>query len=120
MGHRAQQGRPEQAAAHLRDGAALCELLAWLDAQPAGSVTETQVVTELEASRRRDNALQEISFDTIAGTGNRDDYEALMRCVAEHQLKPVIAQHFAMENTAEAIATLTDSAPLGKIVIDID
>lgn len=57
------------AAAHLRDGAALCELLAWLDAQPAGSVTETQVVTELEASRRRDNALQEISFDTIAGTG---------------------------------------------------
>lgn len=55
--------------AHLRDGAALCELLAWLDAQPPGSVTETQVVTELEASRRRDNALQDISFETIAGTG---------------------------------------------------
>ena len=54
------------------------------------------------------------------GTGNRDDYEALMRCVEEHQLQPVIAQHFAMDNTAEAIATLTDSAPLGKIVIDID
>jgi NADPH:quinone reductase-like Zn-dependent oxidoreductase len=43
-----------------------------------------------------------------------------MRCVEEQQLKPVIAQHFAMENTAEAIATLTDNAPLGKIVIDID
>ncbi|APE43069.1 X-Pro aminopeptidase [Sulfitobacter alexandrii] len=57
------------AAAHLRDGAALCELLAWLDAQPAGKVTETDVVAKLEAFRRRDNALQEISFDTIAGTG---------------------------------------------------
>lgn len=57
------------ATAHLRDGAALCELLAWLDAQPAGSLTETQVVTKLEEARRRDNALQEISFETIAGTG---------------------------------------------------
>ena len=56
-------------AAHLRDGAALVEVLAWLDAQPAGSVTETQVVTKLETARRRDPALQEISFETIAGTG---------------------------------------------------
>ena len=57
------------AAAHLRDGAALVELLAWLDAQTPGSVTETQVVAQLEACRRRDNALQDISFETIAGTG---------------------------------------------------
>ena len=57
------------AEAHLRDGAAMVEFLAWLDAQPPGSVTETQVVTRLETARRRDNALQEISFDTIAGTG---------------------------------------------------
>ncbi|MGC1506663.1 MAG: aminopeptidase P family protein [Sulfitobacter sp.] len=57
------------AEAHLRDGAALCELLAWLDRQPAGSVTESQVVTRLEATRRKDNALQDISFETIAGTG---------------------------------------------------
>ena len=57
------------AAAHLRDGAAVVELLAWLDAQPPGSLTETQVVTQLETFRRRDNALQDISFETIAGTG---------------------------------------------------
>jgi Xaa-Pro aminopeptidase len=57
------------AAAHLRDGAALCELLAWLDNQPSGSVTETQVVGALEKFRRNDNALQDISFETIAGTG---------------------------------------------------
>ena len=57
------------AQAHLRDGAALCELLAWLDAQAPGSLTESQVVSQLEACRRKDNALQDISFETIAGTG---------------------------------------------------
>ncbi|MEP5732454.1 MAG: aminopeptidase P family protein [Sulfitobacter sp.] len=55
--------------AHLRDGAALCDLLAWLDAQAPGTLTETQVVSRLEAARSRDNALQDISFETIAGTG---------------------------------------------------
>ncbi|MCB1340838.1 MAG: aminopeptidase P family protein [Pseudooceanicola sp.] len=57
------------AEAHLRDGAAMVEFLAWLDAQSPGTVRETEVVTRLETARRRDNALQEISFDTIAGTG---------------------------------------------------
>lgn len=57
------------AEAHLRDGAALCELLAWLDTQAPGTLTETQVVTQLETARRKDNALQDISFETIAGTG---------------------------------------------------
>lgn len=57
------------AQAHLRDAAAVVELLSWLDAQPPGTLTETQVVSRLEECRRRDNALQDISFDTIAGTG---------------------------------------------------
>ncbi|WP_300031466.1 aminopeptidase P family protein [uncultured Roseobacter sp.] len=57
------------AAAHLRDGAAVAELLFWLDAQAPGTLTETQVVTQLETLRRNDNALQDISFETIAGTG---------------------------------------------------
>jgi Xaa-Pro aminopeptidase len=57
------------AEAHLRDGAAVVELLAWLDAQTPGTLTETQVVSQLEAFRRRDNALKDISFETIAGTG---------------------------------------------------
>ncbi|WP_164657922.1 aminopeptidase P family protein [Tropicibacter sp. Alg240-R139] len=57
------------AEAHLRDGAAIVELLAWLDAHKPGSLTETQVVSELEARRRTDNALQDISFETISGTG---------------------------------------------------
>lgn len=57
------------AEAHLRDGAAMVELLAWLDDQAPGSLSETNVVTQLENCRRKDNALQDISFDTIAGTG---------------------------------------------------
>lgn len=57
------------AAAHLRDGAAVVALLAWLDSQTPGSTTETQVVEKLEAFRRTDNALQDISFETIAGAG---------------------------------------------------
>ncbi|MFD3191115.1 aminopeptidase P family protein [Sedimentitalea sp. HM32M-2] len=57
------------AAAHLRDGAAVVELLAWLDDQPPGSITEIRVVRHLEELRRRDDNLRDISFDTIAGTG---------------------------------------------------
>ncbi len=57
------------AQAHLRDGAAIVELLAWLDKQAPGSLRETQVVTHLESLRRQDNALRDISFETISGTG---------------------------------------------------
>ncbi|WP_417474976.1 aminopeptidase P family protein [Leisingera sp.] len=57
------------AAAHLRDGAAVVETLAWLDAQAPGTLTEIDVVRQLEANRRKDPALRDISFETIAGTG---------------------------------------------------
>ena len=57
------------AEAHLRDAVAVVETLCWLDNQPPGNVTETQVVAKLETNRRTDNALQDISFDTIAGAG---------------------------------------------------
>ena len=57
------------AQAHLRDGAAMVAVLAWLDNQAPGSITEIDVVTKLEALRRQDNALRDISFDTISGTG---------------------------------------------------
>lgn len=57
------------AAAHLRDGAAVVETLAWLDAQAPGTITEIDVVKKLESLRRQDPALRDISFETIAGTG---------------------------------------------------
>lgn len=56
-------------AAHLRDGAAMCEFLAWLDAQAPGDLTEIDVVTALEGFRRDTNQLLDISFETISGSG---------------------------------------------------
>lgn len=56
-------------AAHLRDGTAVVEFLCWLDAQAPGSLTEIAVVRALEGFRRDTNALHDISFDTICGSG---------------------------------------------------
>jgi Xaa-Pro aminopeptidase len=56
--------------AHLRDGAAVVEFLCWLDARlPQGGLTEIDVVKGLEGFRRATNALHDISFDTICGSG---------------------------------------------------
>ena len=56
--------------AHLRDGAAMAEFLAWLDdTAPKGGLSEIDVVRKLEGYRRATNALQEISFETICGSG---------------------------------------------------
>ena len=56
--------------AHLRDGAAMVEFLAWLDAElPKEGLCEIDVVTALEGFRRATNALHDISFDTICGAG---------------------------------------------------
>ncbi len=62
------------AAAHIQDGAAMVEYLAWLDSQQPGSITEIQAVKALEAARARvgeamQNPLKDISFDTISGAG---------------------------------------------------
>lgn len=62
------------AAAHIQDGAAMVEYLAWLDSQQPGTVTEIQAVTKLEQARARlgeamQNPLKDVSFDTISGSG---------------------------------------------------
>ena len=57
------------AEAHLRDGAAVCEFLCWLDANAPGDLTEIRVVEALEGFRRATNLLHDISFDTICGAG---------------------------------------------------
>ncbi len=57
-------------AAHLRDGAAMVEFLAWLEAEaPKETLTEIDVVTRLEVARAASNELIDISFDTICGAG---------------------------------------------------
>lgn len=57
-------------AAHHRDACAMVEFLAWLDeAAPKTTLTEIDIVSRLEGFRRATNALRDISFETIAGSG---------------------------------------------------
>ena len=58
-------------AAHLRDGAAMATFLCWLDgALAAGeSLTEIAIVEKLEAFRAAGGDLEDISFETICGSG---------------------------------------------------
>lgn len=69
---KARKSDPEVAGmveAHLRDGAAMVEFLAWLSAQDLGTLTEIDIVSALEGFRSASDMLREISFDTICGTG---------------------------------------------------
>ncbi len=56
--------------AHLRDGAAVCRFLAWIDEQaPSGSLSELACSNRLEAFRRENALFRGLSFPTIAGAG---------------------------------------------------
>ena len=56
--------------AHRLDGIALAKFLAWFDgAAPSGTLTETGIVTALEAFRREEETCVDASFDTISGAG---------------------------------------------------
>ncbi|MFZ1467483.1 MAG: aminopeptidase P family protein [Paracoccaceae bacterium] len=76
--------------AHLRDGAAVVEFLCWLDSQPAGSLTEISVVRALEGYRRATNALHDLSFDTICGSGANG---AIMHYRVTEETNRVIGQN---------------------------
>ena len=61
-------------ASHRRDGAALCDFLAWFSAQPPGGVDEIAAAAKLEACRvaageRLGHPVLDLSFDTISGAG---------------------------------------------------
>ncbi|MEP2784327.1 MAG: aminopeptidase P family protein [Pseudoruegeria sp.] len=56
--------------AHLRDAVAMVQFLSWFDATvSSGTLTEIDVVSQLESFRKNSNGLREISFDTISGAG---------------------------------------------------
>ena len=57
-------------AAHERDGVAMARYLAWLDREAStGRLDEIAAVRQLEAFRAETQALREIAFDTISGSG---------------------------------------------------
>lgn len=52
------------------DAVALAKFLCWFDGEaPKGTLTEIDIATALEAFRREEPALVDLSFDTIAGAG---------------------------------------------------
>lgn len=55
--------------AHIRDGVAVCEFLAWLETQNPSDLTEIDVVSQLELCRQKTGQLKDISFETICGSG---------------------------------------------------
>ncbi len=57
-------------AAHLRDGVAMVNFLAWFSEHaPKGRLTEIAAVQALESFRRDTGKLKEVSFPTISGAG---------------------------------------------------
>ncbi len=94
--------------AHLRDGAAMVEFLRWLDeASPGGGLTEISVVQALEGFRRATNALHDISFDTICGSGPNG---AIMHYrVTEESNRPVGANELLLvDSGAQYLDGTTD------------
>lgn len=56
--------------AHIRDGMAMTQFLAWLDSEsPSGNLTEISAAQKLESFRAATGALKDLSFDTISGAG---------------------------------------------------
>ncbi len=49
--------------------------------------------------------------------GHRDGFEAMMRAIAQHRIKPVVDRVFAFEELKEALAYLKSGAHFGKICV---
>lgn len=106
------------AEAHLRDGAAMVEFLAWLDtAAPSGGLTEIDVVRKLEGFRRATNALRDISFETICGAGPNGAIvhyrvtEATNRAVAPGELLLVDSGGQYLDGTTDITRTVAVGPP---------
>ncbi len=104
--------------AHLRDGAAMVEFLCWLDDQaPRGNLTEIDVVKALEGYRRATNALHDISFDTICGSGPNGAImhyrvtEASNRAVQQNELLLVDSGAQYVDGTTDITRTIAIGDP---------
>lgn len=100
------------AAAHLQDGAAMVEFLAWLATVKPGSITEIDAATRLEQCRRAvgermQNPLKDISFDTISGSG---EHAAIMHYRVTRDTDRTIApgELFLIDSGGQYINGTTD------------
>jgi len=100
------------AAAHVQDGAAMVEFLAWLEDTKPGTITEIDATKKLEEVRGRvgqamQNPLKDISFDTIAGAG---EHAAIMHYRVTVDTDRFIApgELFLIDSGAQYINGTTD------------
>lgn len=106
------------AEAHLRDAAAMVEFLAWFDGRaPKGGLTEIEVVTALEGFRRTSNALRDISFETICGSGPNGAImhyrvtEETSREIAEGEIVVIDSGAQYLDGTTDITRTVAVGAP---------
>jgi D-arabinose 1-dehydrogenase-like Zn-dependent alcohol dehydrogenase len=51
------------------------------------------------------------------GVGHRNGFEAMMRAIGQHALRPVVDRVFAFEELKEALGYLKSGAHFGKVCI---
>lgn len=95
-------------AAHKRDGAALARFLAWLDREAEkGGIDEIAASRQLETIRSETQALKEISFDTISGSGpNGAIVHYRVTTATNRQLKP--GELYLVDSGAQYLDGTTD------------
>ncbi|HYD15000.1 MAG TPA: aminopeptidase family protein P, partial [Hyphomicrobium sp.] len=95
--------------AHVRDGAAVVRFLAWLDCAVAAGeqIDEISAVRALEEQRAGSQALKEISFDTISGSGpNGAIVHYRVTEATNRRLKP--GELFLLDSGAQYLEGTTD------------
>ncbi len=105
-------------AAHLRDGAAMAEFLAWLDlTAPEGGLTEIDVVRKLEEIRAATGLLRDISFETICGAG--PDGAIVHYRVTEASNRPVVPGELLLVDSgaqyADGTTDITRTVAVGQV-----
>ncbi len=108
--------------AHQRDGVAMVRFLAWLDREaPKGAVDEITAVRTLEAMRAETQALKEISFDTISGSGPNGAIvhyrvtEATNRRLQQGELFLVDSGAQFIDGTTDITRTVAIGAPTAEM-----
>lgn len=94
--------------AHIRDGVALTNFLAWLDEEShKRDVTELEVEKKLLAFRAEQADFQESSFDTIAGSG---EHGAIVHYRATEESNKVLARDtlFLLDSGGQYLDGTTD------------
>ncbi|MET0249508.1 MAG: aminopeptidase P family protein [Sphingobium sp.] len=105
-------------AAQARDCAALCRFLHWLSVEgPKGTQDELSAAARLEAFRREGGQLQDLSFDTISGSGPNGAVvhyraaEATNRPIAPDSLYLVDSGGQYRDGTTDVTRTLAIGTP---------